>query len=111
MTFMVPDDGHLLQHTGDASLIRHYEAIAAESRAMLAAARAADWNAVERCEHRCLSLIAGLRAAFDGTPLTRAEQRQRVALLRAILVDDAEISARAEPWLAQLDALLQRPAA
>lgn len=108
---MAPDDGHLLQQASDSSLIRHYEAIAAESRTMLAAARAADWTAVERSEHRCLSLIAGLRAAFDGTPLSGDEQRQRVALLRAILLDDAEISARAAPWLAQLDALLQRPPA
>jgi ABC-type uncharacterized transport system YnjBCD ATPase subunit len=75
---------------------------------MLEAARAADWAAVERSEHRCGALIAGLRAAFDGTPLTTAEQRQRVALLRAILSDDAEISVRAQPWLAQLDALLLR---
>ena len=107
---MVSDDDQWLQHEG-ASLPRHYEAIAAESRNMLEAARAADWAAVERSEQRCSMLIAGLRAAFDGTPLTTAEQRQRLALLRAILSDDAEISVRVQPWLAQLDALLLRPPA
>jgi hypothetical protein len=33
-----------------------------------------------------------------------------VALLRAILADDAEIRARAEPWLQQLEHLIRPPA-
>jgi hypothetical protein len=32
-----------------------------------------------------------------------------VALLRAILADDAEIRARAEPWLQQLEHLIRPP--
>ena len=51
---MAPDDGHAAGawRRPDA-LLEHYEAIADESRAMLAAARAGDWAGVTRSEQRC----------------------------------------------------------
>ena len=99
-----PDDG-LSANNERWSTIEHYEAIAAASRRMLDAARRDDWDEVCHEEHRCRSLITGLKQAAspDGAPIGR---RQRLALLRAMLADDAEIRELSEPWLKQLEALL-----
>lgn len=100
---MPPDDG-LSVITDRGSLIEHYKAIAASSRRMLDAARRDDWDQVGREEDRCRLLISGLKqAATDDPPIGR---RQRLALLRAMLADDAEIRDLSEPWLKQLEALL-----
>ena len=88
-------------------LLSRYEEIARESRAMLEAAGRGDWERVEQIEARCRELIEGLKRAATGSPLTQAEQRHRIALLRAILEDDAQIRERAEPWLRELEELLR----
>ena len=87
-------------------LIHRYEAIALASRCMLTAARRGDWDEVARLEDRCRELIEQLKAAAGFEPLDADAQRLRVRLLCGILADDAEIRARAEPWLAQLDQLI-----
>ena len=105
-----PEDGLFFVH-GSASgegrrLIHRYEAIALASRCMLTAARRGDWDEVARLEGRCRALIDQLKAAAAIEPLDAEDQRIRVRLLRDILAADAEIRTRAEPWLAQLEALI-----
>lgn len=106
----MPDDG-LPAVRGPAAgrLIDRYELIAQASHEMLAAARHGDWESVARLEDACAALIADLQRASVSDRLERPEQRRRVALLRAILADDAEIRARAEPWLQQLEHLIRPP--
>lgn len=105
-----PDDGLFFSPESDAvgvpRLIHRYEAIALASRCMLTAARRGDWQEVTRLEDRCRALIEELKAAADSGGLRDVDQCARVRLLRAILADDAEIRARAEPWLQQLEFLL-----
>ncbi len=107
----MPDDGLPAAHGPAAGrLIDRYELIAQASHEMLAAARHGDWESVARLEDACAALIADLQRAAVSDRLERPEQRRRVALLRAILADDAEIRARAEPWLQQLEHLIRSPA-
>ncbi len=87
-------------------LIHRYEAIALASRCMLTAARRGDWDEVARLEGRCRELIDQLKAAAQAEQLDPDDQRIRVRLLRNILADDAEVRARAEPWLVQLERLI-----
>ncbi len=103
----MPDDGlHPGAHAPhERSLIAHYEAIAQASHAMLAAARAEDWGRVGALEDECRALIARLQAESAGAVLGAEEQQRRVQLLREILADDAEIRARSEPWLQELETL------
>lgn len=104
-----PDDGRVLgvrAPGGAPQLIQRYEAIAQASRRMLCAARSEDWDEVARLEDRCRDLIAELKAANRTERLRASEQRRRIELLRGILADDAEIRARAEPWLRQLERLI-----
>lgn len=103
-----PDDGAFsagFEH-GAPRLIDRYEAIARASHEMLAAAQRADWDEVGRVEARCRALIADLHDAARVESLALPEQRRRIALLRAILADDAQIRLRSEPWLQQLERLL-----
>jgi flagellar protein FliT len=108
---MPPEDGRLHNlrpaPPRGADLIARYEAIANVSRAMLVAAHADDWDEVSALEDRCRALIVELKAAARTTRLSVAEQRRRIELLRAILADDAEVRKRSEPWLRQLEQLLQ----
>lgn len=104
----MPDDGitDLAPATG---LLHLYESIARLSRDMVAASGADDWTRVGELEDQCRSLIATLKAAAAVRPLGQAEQRRRVALLREILADDAQIRTRSEPWLQQLERLVASP--
>lgn len=107
---MPPEDGRHHKRLAPArgtGLIAHYEAIAQASHAMLAAARGDDWDEVRALEQRCHGLIAELKAAARTTHLGVAEQRRRIELLRAILANDAEVRKRSEPWLRQLERMLE----
>ena len=86
-------------------MIQHYESIAAASRRMLDAAREGDWDEVSLLEDRCRTLISRLKRAHVCSDQPMG-QRQRLALMCAMLADDAEIRELSEPWLKQLQALL-----
>jgi len=88
------------------TLIERYEEVAQLSRDMLVAAHLEDWEQVARLESRCQLLIGYLKRASTIVPLSEDEQRRRVALLRDILQDDAEVRMRAEPWLLELEQLI-----
>lgn len=108
---MPPEDGRLHKirpvPPRGTDLIAHYEAIAQASHAMLAAAHADDWDEVHVLEERCRALIAELKSAARTTRLGVTEQRRRIELLRAILANDAGVRKRSEPWLRQLERLLE----
>jgi flagellar protein FliT len=106
---MTPDDGSAWTGRGaqpSLALIERYRQIAQLSREMLAAARREDWDEVARLETVCQGAIEQLKRAALIEPLNALEQRRRVALLREILQDDAQIRIRAEPWLLELERLL-----
>lgn len=95
-----------------SSLLRHYEAIAQASCAMLAAARAGDWIEVAHQEERCGALIAILKAADEHpASLSAADDERRMILLRQILSDDALIRGHAEPWLEPIVPFISTPRA
>ena len=89
-----------------SGLLHRYEEIAQASREMLEAAQRGDWELVAKIEGRCCALIANLKAATRAESLSPAEKKRRIALLRAILEDDAQIRVRSEPWLRDLEALI-----
>lgn len=87
-------------------LIHHYEEIAGASRSMLEAAHRGDWDQVEQIECRCRGMIAALKQAAKTDALSDSEKKRRMALLRTILNDDAQMRLRAEPWLCDLENFL-----
>lgn len=71
---------------------------------MLAAAKVADWDQVAQYETVCAVLINELRGRGRTDSLQPDERREKSAIMRSILINDAKIRALAEPWLDQYDA-------
>lgn len=91
-------------------MLAQYETMAARSRAMLAAAREADWDEVVRLERDCAQAVSGLKARGE-PPLTENERKRKMELIRGMLADDAEIRDLVQPWLAHLSRLIATTAA
>lgn len=88
-------------------LIDTYERILGITRAMLDAARRNDWERVTELEPGCRSEVANLVAIGDDGPRLSAPMRERkLAIVRRVLADDAEIRRIAEPRMAELEQLI-----
>lgn len=94
-----------------AQFLDCYEAIAAATRRMLDAARAADWPALDANERDCRSWIERIEGL--GNPdavLDRQGRQRRVEILRDVLRDDAALRDVLQPWLRSVDRCLGRGA-
>jgi flagellar protein FliT len=89
------------------SVLSYYEAIERASADMLDAARAGDWNLVVKLEGACVLLISQLKQAARAVPLPQDEAKMKSRIMQRILVNDAEVRHLAEPWLHDLDRVLQ----
>ena len=74
---------------------------------MLSAARQADWEQVVKLEGACVLLIAQLKHAATQKSLPADEAKTKTRLMQRILINDAEIRTLAEPWLEDLDRMLE----
>lgn len=92
------------------SLLDYYRAIEAASRDMLQAAQAEDWDAVVRLEGACAVLIEQLRAEANRQVLPADQRAEKQRIMLSILRHDAEIRQLAEPWIADLDHMLNAQA-
>ena len=97
----------LQNHPMSTSVLRYYEAIEQASADMLDAARAGDWDQVVKLEGACALLISQLKQAARELPLGQDEARVKSRIMQRILVNDAEVRHLAEPWLPELQRLLQ----
>ena len=88
------------------TLLNYYEALERASADMLAAARAADWDQVVKLEGACVLLIAQLKQASESQRLAEHEASSKRRIMQRILVNDAEIRSLAEPWLDDLEQML-----
>jgi flagellar protein FliT len=90
----------------EQQILATYERIARVTRQMLGAAQAGQWDRLTALEKEVSGLFGPLMA-HDHTPPAGAEYRRRkVALIRDILADDAQIRLLVEPRLKDLSALL-----
>jgi flagellar protein FliT len=83
-----------------------YEAIAALSARMLAAARRDDWSVLIELQDDYKHLVDSLKALDATVTLDEGERHRKFDLIRQILADDAAIRDLASPRLARLSALL-----
>ncbi|NMM28540.1 MAG: flagellar protein FliT [Glaciimonas sp.] len=73
---------------------------------MLGAARAGDWDRVCALETDCASHVATLKSGEVPAALNGAARERKVAMIRKILASDREIRDIAQPWMANLSALM-----
>ncbi|MGV8900090.1 MAG: flagellar protein FliT [Burkholderiaceae bacterium] len=83
-----------------------YASVAEITDQMLRAARAGDWDRVTELETHCASHVATLKSDASPLALSGAARESKVALIQKILADDREIRDIAQPWMANLSALM-----
>lgn len=83
-----------------------YASMADITEQMLHAARAGDWDRVTALETHCASHVATLKNDEAPIALSGADRTRKVALIQQILADDREIRDIAQPWMANLSALM-----
>jgi flagellar protein FliT len=86
--------------------IDYYENIHIASKDMLRAAESNDWEALFDAEQRCARNIDMVRA-LSPVALSFDEQMRKRAIILAVLEDDANIRKLTQPWLDELQGLLQ----
>lgn len=92
-------------------VIGYYESIGRLSRTMVAAAEQSDWESLAAAERIAGLLIERIEAFGDAeAQLAPDARRRRLAILRGVLQDDAQIRRCTEPSLARIDGLLFHPA-
>jgi flagellar protein FliT len=91
----------------DSELLQHYEAIEQASIDMLEAARNGDWDQVVKLEGACMVLISRLKHAAHTARMDADSTRAKSRIMQRILVNDAEIRHLAEPWLADIEQLME----
>lgn len=87
-------------------ILTTYESLSELTGTMLDAARIGDWDNLTELEHRCKGYVSHLTQATT-TGLNATEQRARVAIIRAILKNDAEIRALVDPRMDELQGRLR----
>lgn len=95
-----------METTMDERLLSYYEAIEQASADMLSAAKAGNWDEVVKLEGACVLLISQLKHAARNAALDDEAAKAKSRIMQRILINDAEIRHLAEPWLQELDAMM-----
>jgi len=83
-----------------------YGSISAKTGQMLEAAKAGDWDRLVTLEQDCRALIETLKRTDAGAEIGAWFVQRKLAFIRKVLADDAEIRKFTEPWMSQLEAYL-----
>lgn len=86
-------------------VIEQYEALALITAQMREAAAQGDWDLLVELEKQSSAQVAEMKKA-DLLPMDEMTRLQKVALIKQILADDAVIRSQAEPWMAQLQRIM-----
>jgi flagellar protein FliT len=88
------------------NLLDHYHAIEATSQKMLLSAQSGYWEEVVECEAACTLMISKLRDLSQIESLSPEARREKTGIMKRILKNDAQIRCLAEPWLEDIDLLM-----
>jgi flagellar protein FliT len=83
-----------------------YGSISMKTTEMLDSAKQGDWDRLVALEQEYGALVARLKVTDTGAIANADFARRKIALIRKVLADDAEIRRYTEPWMNQLDAYL-----
>lgn len=90
-----------------SEMLSTYESLSELTGTMLDAARQGEWDHLAALEQRCQGYVGALMQARP-VQLNESEQREKIAIIRTILQNDAKIRALTEPRLNELQQRLQR---
>ena len=90
----------------EQQIITTYEEILGLTGQMLEAARASDWDRLTATERLCRILVDRLVAEGGRLQLSAPLRQRKVAIIRKLLDDDAEIRRVTDPRMAELERML-----
>lgn len=88
-------------------VIENYEFLSALTGKMREAAMQGEWDHLAELEKQCSRKVESMKALDAKAPLDEQTRLRKVALIRKILADDAEVRNRTESWMAQLQRIMQ----
>jgi len=89
-------------------LIEDYQRLSGITGQMREAAVGGDWDRLIALEKDCKRKVDEIKPC-DVIPSNPDERAQKLALLKKILADDADIRSRTENWMEQLQRIMQSP--
>lgn len=84
------------------TVIENYEALSELTAQMRVAAARGDWEGLAELEQQCSQRAEIMQVQGADTPISESTRLRKVALIRKILADDAEIRNHIDPRMAQL---------
>lgn len=88
------------------SFIEHYQALSEITAQMREAAAQGEWDRLVTLEEESRRQV-GVLMTLDLTAVDEAARLQKVALIKKILADDAEIRRCTQVWMQQLRRIMQ----
>ena len=88
-------------------VIENYERLSSLTGQMRAAAVQGEWDRLIELEQQCGRHVESMKALDARAALDERTRLRKVELIRKILADDAEVRNRTEPWMAQLQRIMQ----
>lgn len=88
-------------------VIENYEALSSLTAQMRVAAARGDWDRLAELERQCSQRAEIMQSQDADTPINESTRLRKVALIRKILADDAEIRNYIDPWMAQVQRSIQ----
>ena len=86
-------------------VIEKYESLAGITAKMREAADQDEWDLLSELEEQSTAQVAELKT-LDLAPIDEATRLRKVVLIKRILADDAAIRSKMEPWMAQLQRIM-----
>lgn len=86
-------------------VIKKYEYLAEITAKMRDAAVHDEWDLLAELEEQSSAQVAELKI-MDLTPIDEAARLRKVVLIKKILADDAAIRNKMEPWMEQLNRIM-----
>ncbi len=83
-----------------------YGSIATKTEEMVDAAKSSDWDRLIELEYDCRALIETLRGTDASADAGANFVQRKIAFIRKVLADDAEIRKFTEPWMTELEIYL-----
>ena len=87
-------------------LLDDYQTLSGITGQMRNAAASGDWDRLVALEQECKRKVEEIKPR-DIVPSSPDERAQKIALLKKILADDADIRKRTETWMEQLQRIMQ----
>lgn len=88
-------------------VIENYEQLSQLTAQMRVAATQGEWDRLVELEKQCRQRVESMKAQDASGPIDESTRLSKVALIRKILADDAEIRNQTEPWMGQVQHMLQ----